>query len=114
MWEPSGGWRVSGESAEIERLADVVAFQFVDRPGRDDDLAMDDDVTTVSDPDRLIEILLRHQHRQAEVLIELADLGDGLRDQERRQAYRRLIDQQQARRRHQRARWPASVAARLT
>ena len=91
-------------AAEIEPLDDVVAFQFVDRIGRDHDLAMDDDVAAIGDPDRLIEVLLRHQHRQAETLVELADLGDGLRDQQRRQADRRLVDQQQARRRHQRAR----------
>src|SRR5580704_4226431 len=94
----------SRDPAEIEPLDDVVASQFVDRIGRDNDLTMDDDVTTISDPDRLIEVLLRHQHRQAEMLIELAYLGDGLRHQERRQAYRRLVDQQEARRRHQRAR----------
>ena len=61
--------------------------------GRDDDFTMDDDVTAIGDPDRLIEVLLRHEHSQTELLIELADLGDGLRDQERRQTYRRLIDQ---------------------
>src|SRR5258705_13559286 len=98
---------LSGQScdpAEIEPLDDVVASQFVDRAGRDDDLAMDNDVTAIGDADRLIEVLLRHEHSETEMLIELADLGDGLRDQQRRQAYRRLIDQQQAWRRHQRAR----------
>src|SRR5467141_1742230 len=77
---------LSGQScdpAEIEPLDDVVASQFVDRTGRDDDLAMDDDVAAIGDPDRLIEVLLGHQHGQAEMPIELADLGDGLRDQER-------------------------------
>ena len=34
----------------------------------DHDLAMDDDVAAVGDPDRLVEVLLRHQHRQAEML----------------------------------------------
>src|ERR1019366_6200282 len=63
---------LSGQScdpAEIEPLDDVVASQFVDRIGRDDDLTMDDDVTAIGDPYRLIEVLLRHQHRQAEMLI---------------------------------------------
>src|ERR1700731_1464852 len=101
MWR---ALRLSYDSAEIEPLDDFVAFQFVARTGRDDDLAMDNDITAIRDPDRLIEVLLSHQHRQAEMPIELADLGDGLRDQERRQAYRRLIDQQQTRRRHQRTR----------
>src|ERR1700682_3743449 len=82
---------LSGQScdpAEIEPLDDVVASQLVDRIRRNHDLAMDDDVTAAGDADRLIEVLLRHQHRQAETLIELADLGDSLRHQEWRQAHR--------------------------
>src|SRR5712671_5317703 len=74
----------SCDPAEIEPLDDIVASQFVDRIGRDDDFTMDDDVTAIGDPDRLVEVLLRHQHRQTEMSVELADLGDGLRDQERR------------------------------
>jgi hypothetical protein len=56
---------LSGQScdpAEIEPFDDVVAFQFVDRIGRDNDLAMDNDVTAISDADRLIEILFCHEH----------------------------------------------------
>src|ERR1700720_932326 len=98
---------LSGQScdpAEVEPLDDVVASQFVDRAGCNDDLAMDNDVTAIGDADRLIEVFLGHEHAQAETLIEFADLGDGLRYQERRQAYRRFIDQQKAWRRHQRTR----------
>src|SRR5437899_7141840 len=98
---PSGPSR---DSAEIEPLDDVVALQFIDRGGRNDDFTVDDDVPAAGDPDRLIEVLLCHQHGQTEVPIELADLGNGLRDQQRRQAHRGFIDQQQPRRRHQRAR----------
>src|SRR6266581_782180 len=66
----------SHDPAEIEPLDDVVAFQFVDRCGRDDDLAMDDDVAAIGDPDRLVEVLLRHQHGEADALVQFADLGD--------------------------------------
>jgi hypothetical protein len=52
----------SCDPAEIEPLDDVVAFQFVDRIGRDDDFTMDDDVTAIRDPDRLIEVLFCHEH----------------------------------------------------
>ena len=71
----------SGDTAEIEPLDDVVGFQFVDRARGDRDLAMDDDIAAVGDPDRLVEILLCHQHRQPDALLEFADLGYGLRHQ---------------------------------
>src|SRR3979409_1510541 len=67
----------SCDPAEIEPLDDVVASQFVDRTGRDDDLAMDDDVASIGDPDRLIEVLLGHQHGQADMPAEFAELSEG-------------------------------------
>src|SRR4029077_2725162 len=97
-------YEASYDSAEIEPLDDIVRFQLVDRTGGHRDLAMDDDVAAVGDPDRLVEILFRHQPRQADALLEFADLRDGLRHQQWRQTHRRLVDQQQARRGHQRAR----------
>ena len=105
----------SDGAAEIEPLDDIVASQLFDRIGRNDDLAMDDDVAAGGDPDRLVEVLLRHQHREAEMPVEFADLADGLRYQQRRQPDRRLVDQQQPRRRTSaRARSPASAAGRPT
>ena len=52
---------LSGQScdpAEIKPPDDVVASQLLDRIGRDDDFTMDDNVTAIGDPDRLIEVLL--------------------------------------------------------
>src|SRR4051794_25012746 len=85
----------SYRAAKIQSLDDVVALQFVDRLRRHHDLAVHDDVAAAGDPYRLVEVLLGHQHGQAKVLIEFADLRDGLRDQQRRQADRGLVDQQQ-------------------
>ncbi len=41
-------------------------FSSSTEPAGDHDLAMDDDVAAIGDPDRLIEVLLRHQHGQAD------------------------------------------------
>src|ERR1043166_411160 len=91
-------------AAKIQPLDDVITLQLIDGLRRHHDLAVHDDISAVRYPDRLIKILLAHQHGQAKMLVELADLRDGLRDQERRQADRRLVDQQQSRRGHQRPR----------
>src|SRR4051794_22954520 len=62
----------SGDAAEVEPLDDVVGLQLVDRGGRHRDFAMDDDVAAVGNSDGLVEILLRHQHRQPDPLFQLA------------------------------------------
>src|SRR5436190_7508669 len=67
------------------------------------DLAVHDDVAAVGDADRLVEVLLGHQHGQAVALLQLLDLGDGVRNEDRREADRRLVDQEELRRRHERA-----------
>ncbi len=94
----------SCDATEIELLDDVVGVEFGHGLRRNRDLAMHDDVAAVGDADRLMEILLRHKHGEPELVLQVADGGDGLRDQQRREAHGRLIHQQQAGRRHQRAR----------
>jgi hypothetical protein len=63
-----------------------------------------DDVAAVGDADRLVEILLGHQHRQALPLLQLLDLGDGVRYEDRREPHRGLVHDEQPGRRHERAR----------
>ena len=65
---------------------------------------MDDDVTAVGDAQRLREVLLRHQHGELVLVLELLDLVDGTAHQHGRETDRRLVDQQDARVEHQRAR----------
>jgi hypothetical protein len=62
-----------------------------------------DDIAAVGDADGLREILLGHQHGEMIVILELFDGVDGARDQQRREADRGLVHQQDARRQHQRA-----------
>ena len=63
---------------------------------------MDDDVAAVGDADRLGEILLGHQHGEPILFFQLLDLIDGAADQDRGEPDRGLVDQQDARRQHQR------------
>ena len=65
------------------------------------DLAVHDDIAAVGNAERLGEVLLGHQHGQIEPVLELLDLVDGAAHQDRRQADRRLVHQQNLRRQHQ-------------
>ena len=62
---------------------------------------MDDDIAAVGDLDRLVEVLLGHQHGQPVLVLELLDLGDHPADQDRGEPDRGFVDQQQPGRRHQ-------------
>ena len=64
---------------------------------------MDDDIAAVGDADGLGEVLLGHQHGELVALLHLADRVDGAGHQDRRQADRGLVDQEDFRRQHQRA-----------
>src|SRR6266850_4936957 len=89
--------------AKVVVLHERVLLELGDRSAFEHDLAVHDDVAAVGDANRLVEILLGHQHREAVALLELLDLGDGMRDQDRREPHRGLVHQQQAGRGHQRA-----------
>src|SRR5215470_18897619 len=100
--EAGRGWRAS--QPEIKLPDQLVVVELVGGTAFEGDLAVDDDVTAVGDAQRLWEVLLRHQHGELVLVLELLDLVDGAADQHWRQAYRRLVDQEDARRQHQCAR----------
>src|ERR1700738_1393328 len=52
----------------------------------------------------LVEVLLGHQDRQLVTVLQFLDLFDRALDEDRREADRGLVDQQDAGRRHQRSR----------
>src|SRR4029077_5091196 len=85
---------------EIELPDQVVVVEFISGTTLESDLAVDDDIAAIGDADGLGEILLGHQHRQLVVVLELLDGVDSSGDQKRREADRRLVDQQDARRQH--------------
>src|SRR6516165_11683074 len=90
--------------AEVVLLDELVLSELLRVPPLELDAPVDDDVTAVGDLGRLVEVLLGHQHRQLVALLELADLGDHAGYQNRRQADRGLVDQQDLRRGHEGAR----------
>src|SRR5205823_14282574 len=87
---------------EIEPLHQIVLLQLLARPTLELDAAVDDDVAAVGDADRLREVLLGHQHGEADAALQLLDLGDHLRDEERGEPDGRLVDEQDLRRGHER------------
>src|SRR5262249_21057627 len=95
------GWNLK---SEIELADQVVVVQLVDGIAGERDLAVDDDVAAVGDAQGLGKVLLRHQHRQLVLVLQLLDLLDRAADQYRRQPNRGLIDKENAGRQHQRTR----------
>src|SRR3954454_3202458 len=89
--------------SEIQTLDQIVLRKLLARVPLELDAAVDDDVPAVGDADRLDEVLLRHQDGEPEAALQLLDLSDHLRDQERGESDGRLVDEQDLRRRHQRA-----------
>src|SRR5579864_2769922 len=75
----------AGSEPEVEFPDELVVVELVGGAAFEGDLAMDDDIAAVGDPDRLGEVLLGHEHAQAIAVLELLDLLDGAPDQERRQ-----------------------------
>src|SRR5689334_16244327 len=78
-----------------------IGEQLVARAG-EDDLALLEDVAAVGDAQRLMQILLHQQHADAAFVDRLDQLEHFLRD-ERHQAERRLVEDDQARLGHQAA-----------
>src|SRR5580700_7488494 len=58
---------------EIELAHELVVVEFFGRAAFEGDPAVDDDVAAVGDADRLVEVLLGHQHGQAEALLQFLD-----------------------------------------
>src|SRR5262245_39127260 len=88
---------------EIELADQVVVVELVGGAALEGDLAVHDDVAGIGDAQRLGEILLGHEHGELVALLELLDGVDSAADHDRAQAHRGLVDQEDARSRHQRA-----------
>src|SRR6266851_6766073 len=88
---------------KIVALDERVVAQRLGRGSLEDDLAVHDEIAAVGDLDRLVKILFGHQDGEIVALLELADLGDHAADQVGRETDRGLVDQKDARCRHQRA-----------
>ena len=72
------------------------------RGGNDDDAAVFHDVGAVGDAQGLIRVLLYEEHGRA-VRVDLLDDRENLLDDDRREAERRLVEQEQGRTGHDRA-----------
>src|SRR5579859_2853999 len=101
---PDGFCSARGSQPQIKFLDQVVVVELVGGAAFEGDLAVDDDVAAVGDLDGLGEVLLGHENAQVVAVLELLDLLDGAAHEKRRQSDRGLVDQQDTRRRHQRAR----------
>src|SRR6516164_5523943 len=88
--------------AKIELANEIVVVELVRRLALEGNLAVDDHVTAVGNADRLGKVLLGHQHGQAILIFELLDLVDGAAYQDRSQANRGFVDQENAWREHHR------------
>src|SRR5205085_4421334 len=89
---------------EIKFADELVVVELVGVAALEGDLAVHDDVAAIGDADGLIEVLLGHQYGQLKPLLQFLDLVDRATDEDRGETDRRLVDQQDARRRHQGAR----------
>src|SRR6267143_5286165 len=87
--------------AKIVVLHERVLLELGDRSAFEHDLAVHDDVAAVGDADRLVEVLLRHQHREPVAFLQLPDLVDRMDHEDGREAHRRLVDQEDLGRGHQ-------------
>src|SRR5581483_9704778 len=80
---PTGRWRTDWRASlrpQVVALDQRVLLQLGHRPALEHDLAVDDDVAAAGDADRLVEVLLGHEHRETVLVLQLLDLGDGVRD----------------------------------
>src|SRR5579859_5431425 len=100
---PDGFCSARGSQPQIKFLDQVVVVELVGGAAFEGDLAVDDDVAAVGEAQRLLEILLGHQHGERVALLHFGDGLDGAADQDRSEADRRLVDQEDLRRQHQRA-----------
>src|SRR5262245_20363938 len=90
--------------AEVVLLDQLVLAELARAAALELDAAVHDDVAAVRDLGGLVEVLLRHQHRELAPLLQLPDLADHPAHQDGGQAHRGLVDEEDARRGHERAR----------
>src|SRR5579885_1822121 len=87
----------------VEFADELVVVERVGRFASERDLAVHDDVAAVGNTDRLREVLLGHQHGELILVPQLLDLVDHAPHPDRREPDRGLVDEEDARRGHQRA-----------
>lgn len=82
----------SAPLTEIEAFDEFVVSQLLCRFPFERDLTMHDNITAISYLDRLVEVLLRHQHGKPQTLLTLADYLDHPTHHNRRKTDRWLVD----------------------
>jgi hypothetical protein len=80
---PSAGRQLQ---AQIEFLDQIVVVELLGRSPLKSDLAVDNDIAAVRDPDGLVEILLGHQHGKRIALLHFGNRIDRSADENRREA----------------------------
>src|SRR6516164_9632391 len=78
--------RVLVSQPQIEFPHQFVVVELLGRAALEGDLTVDDDIAAVGDADRLVEVLLGHQHGELVALLQLLDLFDRALDEHWRQA----------------------------
>src|SRR5260370_20377531 len=81
---------------QIEFTDELVVVELFGGAAFEGDLAVDDDIAAVGYTDRLVEVLLGHQDGQLVAVLQFLDLFDRALDEDRREADRGLVDQQDA------------------
>src|SRR5271157_6188068 len=88
---------------QIELLDQIVIVEFFGGLPFECDLAVDDDIATIGDPDGLIEVLLGHENCECIALFHLRDCIDGAADENWGESHRWFIDQKNLWRQHKSA-----------
>src|SRR5262245_5629813 len=88
---------------EVRRLHLRPRQELASRPAQRDP-SVDHDIAAVRELQRVERVLLHQEHGELLLAVELADRAEDLANDQRRQAERRLVEQQQPRPAHQRAR----------
>src|SRR5947208_3326112 len=97
---PSAGRQLQ---TQIKFFDQIVVVELIGRSALKSDLAVNNDIATVGDPDGLVKILLGHQHGKRIALLHFGNRIDGSTDENRREANRWFVDQEDFWRQHERA-----------
>src|SRR6202011_3252934 len=91
--------RFRGSAFEIGR-ADLRALEQLAAGAGEREQAVDHDVAAVGELERVERVLLDQEHGELVLAVEVADRGENLFDQERREAERGLVEQEESRPAH--------------
>src|SRR5215475_9370882 len=82
--------------AQVVLLHEIVLAELPRAAAFELDLAVHDDVAAIGYLGRLIEVLLRHEHGELALLLELLDLGDDPAHQDGGEPHRWLVHEEDA------------------